>query len=239
MWTSRIKLAFRVLARRKVFTAISLVGITLTLSVLVLGTAVLDNTFSATVPESRLDRMLFVRIVGKYGLNASETSPPGYGFLTRTIRNLPGAERVSFYEGSGTAVIYDGARRIEADLKHTDGEYWHILDFHFLEGGPFSTEDDAADRSVIIITDAMRRQLFGAVPALGRSINVGGRIYRVIGVVPTPPVTREAASSDLWVPIGSVNAEERAAFTGPYVGLVLARSHAGIRPMQREFEARA
>ena len=238
MWTSRIKLAFRVLGRRKVFTAISLVGISLTLSVLVLATALLDNTFSATAPESRLDRMLFVRIIGKYGPESSETSPPGYGFLTRTLRNLPGAERVSFYEGAGTAVIYDGARRIEADLKHADGEYWRILDFHFLEGGPFSREDDAADRPVVVITDALRRQLFDAPSALGRTINVGGRLFRVIGVVPTPPVTREAASSDMWVPIGTVNAEERAAFSGSYIGLVLARSRADIRPMQREFQAR-
>lgn len=238
MWTSRIKLAFRVLARRKVFTAISLVGISLTLAVLVLATALMDNTFFATTPESRLDRMLFVRRAGKYGPHDSETSNPGYGFLTRTIRNLPGAERVSFYDESGTAVIYDGARRIEAQLKHTDGEYWHILDFHFLEGGPFSAEDDAADRSVIIVSDALRHQLFGAATALGRSINVGGRPYRVIGVVPTPPVTREAAYAEMWAPIGTVSTEERGAFLGHYIGLVLARSHADIRPMQREFQAR-
>jgi putative ABC transport system permease protein len=238
MWTSRIKLAFRVLGRRKVFTAISLVGITLTLSVLVLATALMDNTFAPTVPESRLDRMLFVRRAGRYGPHDSQTSNPGYGFLTRTVRNLPGAERVSFYDESATGVIYDGTRRVEAQLKHTDGEYWRILDFHFLEGGPYSAEDDAADRSVIVISDALRRQLFGGPPALGRTINVGGRPYRVVGVVPSPPVTREAAYSEMWAPIGTVNAEERVAFLGHYIGLVLARSRADIRPMQREFQAR-
>lgn len=238
MWTSRIKLAFRVLARRKVFTVISLVGISLTLSVLVLATALADNTFSAMAPESRLSRMLFIRVVGKYGPHDSETSNPGYGFLTKTLRNLPGAERVAVYEESGTGVIYDGARRVEAQLKHTDGEYWRILDFSFLEGGPFSVEDNAGDRSVIVITDALRRQLYGGATAVGRSIDVGGRPYRVVGVVPVAPVTREAVSADMWVPIGTLNAEERVAFMGHYNGLVLARSEADVRSIQREFQAR-
>jgi len=55
---ANFKLALRVLARRKVFTAISLVGITLTLVVLMVATAILDNVFAAGKPESQLDRML-------------------------------------------------------------------------------------------------------------------------------------------------------------------------------------
>ena len=95
---ANLKLALRVLARRKVFTAISLVGITLTLVVLMVATAILDNVFAAGKPESQLDRMLFVSVVGRYSKESSQTSPPGYGFLQKTIRDLPGAADVVLIE---------------------------------------------------------------------------------------------------------------------------------------------
>ena len=77
MRNTSLKLAFKVLARRKVFTAISLVGITLTLVVLMVATAILDNVFAAGKPESQLDRMLFVSVVGRYSQDISQTSQPG------------------------------------------------------------------------------------------------------------------------------------------------------------------
>jgi len=55
---ANLKLALRVLGRRKVFTAISLIGIALTLLVLVIATAILDDTFAPSGPERRFDRTL-------------------------------------------------------------------------------------------------------------------------------------------------------------------------------------
>src|SRR5204862_8230419 len=105
----------------------------------------------AMPPESRIGRMLFVRTVGQYGPESSNTSNPGWGFLQKTIRDLPGAENVSVYGESSTAVIYDHGRRIEAQLTRADGAYWQILDFHFIEGGAFGASDVDADRHVAVI----------------------------------------------------------------------------------------
>ena len=51
---SYFKLAFKVLGRRKFFTFISFFGITLTLVVLVVATAILDNMFAPRKPESSI-----------------------------------------------------------------------------------------------------------------------------------------------------------------------------------------
>src|SRR5205823_13689300 len=108
-----------------------------TLVVLMVAAAVFDNTFGAMPPESRIGRMLFVLTVGQYGPTSSNTSNPGYGFLQRTIRNLPGAAKVSIYGESSTVAMYDRGRRIEAAQIRADGAYWQILDFRFVDGGPF------------------------------------------------------------------------------------------------------
>src|ERR1041385_3168919 len=203
------------------FTAISLVGISLTLVILVVPATVFDNTFGAAAPESRMNRMLFCRFIGMYGPESSYGTNPGFGFLNRTIRNLPGAEDVSVYSEASTAVIYDHGRRIEAQQTRTDGAYWRILDFPFLEGGPITADDDTPDRL-----------------AAGRSMNMGVRNYRVVGVVAPIPVTRLAAWSEIWTPIGALSAQDRAAFGGSYNGMVLANSRGDFKQLKREFALR-
>jgi putative ABC transport system permease protein len=238
MLRNSLKLALKVLARRKVFTAISLVGIALTLAVLMVATAILDNVLAARAPQSRLDRTLVVETVRQHGPGSTWNANPGRGFLERTVRNLPGAERVSLFTEIATIVVYDGASRVELPYKRTDAEYWKLLDFHFLEGGPFSASDEAANRSVVVITDEVRQKLFGGAPALGRFINIGGEPHRVVGVVPSVPFTQAVAYSTLWIPLGPPTDQELNAVFGPLRGAVLARSQRDIPRIQSEFRAR-
>ncbi len=238
MLKNSLKLALKVLARRKVFTAISLVGITMTLSVLMAATAILDNVLAPRVPESRLDRIMTVDFVRMHGPENTERSNPGRGFLDRTIRNLPGVERTSTYSEIQTAVVYDGALRVELPYRRADAEYWKILDFRFLEGGPFSAADEAANRSVVVITEDVRRKLFGSNAALGKMVDIGGEPHRVIGVVPTVPFTQTIAYSTLWVPLGPGTDEEKKATFGNLIAIVLAKSAADIPMIQREFNTR-
>jgi len=238
MNVSSLKLAFRILVRRKVFTAISLVGITLTLVVLVIATAILDNSFAPGGPEPRLDRTLMVKTIGLNGPHGTGTISPGWGFLQQTIRNLPNAELVSVYAFPAVAVIYDGSRRIESQVKQTDGDYWRILQFHFVEGGPYSEADNQADRAVVVVSETLRDQIFGRQHVVGRAINVGDRRYRIIGVVSPVSITRDAAYGRMWAPIGSINSEERTDIVGRFNALVLARSRADIPALQREFQER-
>ena len=119
--------------------------------------------------------MLFVTVVGRYNKDISQTSQPGYVFLQKTIRDLPGAERVAYSTQLETKVIYSGAQRVETQLRRATPSYWQIFDFHFIEGAPFTAVDDAADRPIAVITDALRDKVLGTGPAVGRTINIGGQ----------------------------------------------------------------
>ncbi len=238
MLKNSLKLALKVLARRKVFTAISLIGITMTLAVLMAATAVLDNVLAPRQPESRLDRIMTVGFVEMRGLDNTERSNPGPGFLDKTIRNLPGVERTSTYSEIQSVVVYDGALRVELPYRRADAEYWKILDFRFLEGGPFSAADEAANRTVVIITEDVRRKLFGGNAALGKMVDIGGEPHRVVGVVPTVPFTQTIAYSTLWVPLGPPTDEQKKSNLGNLIAIILAKSKADIPMIQREFNTR-
>src|SRR5216684_1257784 len=133
----------------------------MTLAVLMVATAILDNILAPRAPESRLDRIMTVVFVSMHGPKTTEQSNPGRGFLDKTIRNLPGVERTSTYSEIQSVVVYDGASRVELPYRRADAEYWKVLDFRFLEGGPFSASDEAANRSVVVITEDVRQKLFG------------------------------------------------------------------------------
>ncbi|HYM61351.1 MAG TPA: ABC transporter permease [Thermoanaerobaculia bacterium] len=236
---SYFKIALKVLRRRKFFTFISLFGISMTLVVLMVATAVLDNFLSPRAPESRFDRVLCVYKIGQYGPHDSETGEPGFAFLDASMRALPGIERAAIFSNPRSTAIYQGNARIETTIKKTDGEYWPLLDFRFVEGRPFTKQQDHSGAFVAIIDDAMRGKLFGNEPALGKSFELEGQRFRVMGVVPRVSMTRIAAWSEVWVPIGATTTSvTRHSLIGGFNGLVLARSRSDFSRLKREFATR-
>ena len=236
---TNLKLALKVLARRKVFTAISLFGIALTLAVLIVATAILDNMFSPMAPEKRFDRTLVVYRFGQYGAEGGLTTDPGYGFLDRYVRTLPNIEAASIFSTTQSTAIYHDGARIDAIRKRTDGPYWQILDFRFLEGAPYTAADDEAGRRVAVINEDMREKLFGGELAAGKTFRMDGDVFRVVGVVPRVPSTRFIAYSQIWVPIGTMKSSDyRTQLSGPFAGAVLVRDRSDIPAVQREFQSR-
>src|SRR3954451_21994630 len=188
-----LKIALKVLSRRKFFTFISLFGIGITLMVLLVATALLDYVFAARTPEVHADRMLGVYRLTMQGKDNTETAQPGYGFLDRWVRpmaKLPSVERIAFASEAQTVVSYRSGRKIQSALRRADGEFWRVLDFDFVEGGPYTVADDQAGRCVPGITETPGARFSDRQPPLGKTIEADGQRFRVVGVVRDVPVLR-------------------------------------------------
>jgi len=237
--TSYIKLALKVLGRRKFFTFISIFGITMTLVVLVVAAAMLDNLFAPRKPESRFDRVLRTDRVQERGEDVTETMNPGFGFVHDYILTLPGVEAASAYSESQPIAIYLGRGRHESTLKRTDAAYWRILDFDFLYGRPFTEDEVNRGALVAVITDGLAGRIFEVNSAVGKSIEIDGQSFKIIGVVPSVSLTRTAAYSEVWVPhTTNKSSAYLHEFMGNYNGLVLARSRDDFPRLKAEFDAR-
>jgi putative ABC transport system permease protein len=240
MLNNYIKVALKVLARRKFFTFISLFGISFTLLFLMVATAMFDNLFAPRAPESKFDRVLGVYRIGLHGEHFNATGNPGDRFVIEYVLGLPGAEATSVFTGQSALSMYHLNRKIETHLRRTDSAYWQILDFDFVEGGPLTESDNANASFVAVITDDMRTKLYGrGSTALGKTFEVDGQRFRVIGVVPAVPITREVAFSEIWVPIGTMKTRDyERQMMGSFGGIVLARSRGDFDALRREFEQR-
>lgn len=237
---AQLMLALRILARRKFFTFISLFGISFTLVVLMLVTALFDHVFASHAPETRLSRTLGVYRMEIIGDHFRMRSAPNWGFLDENVRTLPGAERVSLFRLQHGVAAYHEGRKIDLYVKRTDGEFWKILDFRFLEGAPYTNADNDAGRFVAVINESTRERFFGDRAAVGRSITVDGQAFRVVGVVEDVPMTRVVPFADLWAPITTSKSQmwRFEEYTDDFMALVLAKSPADFPRLKAELQRR-
>jgi putative ABC transport system permease protein len=234
-----LKTAWKVLLRRKFFTAISLFGISFTLVVLMVATAIIDNSFGPNPPEVRQDRTVTVFRATMYGEHATWNGGAGYKLLDRYARNLPGAERLSISSAPRAGQVFVGGQKITLQLRSADAEYWKILEFDFLEGGPFNTQDVAEARLVAVINAATRDRIFGGRDARGKTLEADGQRFQVVGVVRDVPAMRMIPYADVWVPLTTAKSDAfKNEIMGGHMGIVLATSADAIPAMREEFKSR-
>jgi putative ABC transport system permease protein len=239
MFKHYVSLAVKVLLRRKFFTFISLFGISFTLLVLMVVTAMFDHGFAPMAPETRQNLTLGVHNAVIYGPHSMWQSNGGYKLFNTYARNLPGVERLSLYTGVGRALSYIDGQRIESGLKRTDDEFWRILDFTFIEGGPYGTADVAEARFVAIINATTRRRFFGNKLALDQSIEADGQRFRVVGVVEDVSEMRQVPFADIWVPYTTAKSDAyKSEIMGGFHALALARDRESLQQIHDEFNSR-
>ncbi len=239
MLRNYLKIAWKVLWRRKFFTAISLFGISFTLVGLMVATALLDHSFAPMPPEVRQHRTLGIYRAEMEGGRSSWHSNAGFKLLDRYARDLPGVERLAITGNPEEVYSYQGGSRVKLFIRRSDAEYWRVLDFQFLEGGPFTDQDVTNGALVAVINASTRERFFGGPPAVGKTIEADGQHFRVIGVVPDVPILRQMSFAELYVPVTTAKTDAyRDQLLGGFTGLLLAQSPADFPAIKAEFAAR-
>src|SRR5207249_8405612 len=120
--------------------------------------------------------------------------------------------------------------------KRTDGQFWEILQFDFVEGAPFTREDEKNGSFVAVINEATRERFFGGAPATGKTIEADGQRFRVAGVVRNVPFTRIVPFADIWVPISTSKSDSyKREFVGDFMALILAKRRSDLPRIREEF----
>jgi putative ABC transport system permease protein len=239
MLTNYLKIALKVLQRRKFFTFVSLFGTSVTLLVLMIGSAILDHALSPRAPEVGLDRTLVISYMAMRGEGNEWSGNPGYGFLDRYCRNLPNVERMSIYSGLDQAPTFLGGDKAVWQLRRTDAEYWNVLDFDFLEGHPYGESDVAGGAHLVVLSEAAARRLFGKHEAVGKAFETQGQTWTVVGVVRNVARTRDCAYADLWAPVTTFPTDVwKVRLMGDFNAMLLVDSPRHFPAIRAEFASR-
>lgn len=237
-----IKIAWKVLLRHPFYTFITLFGITLTLTVLMVITSFIDHLVGSHYPEYKRDRSLYIMNIALR--DSARTSmnggPVSYNFIKEHLKTLKTPEKVGFSTMISSANSYLNGRRIKVSTKFCDATFWEVTDYEFLEGKPFNEQNIANGEHVAVITDAMKKQYFEdeTASAIGKSIEVDNEKFKVIGVVKSAPVTRIMTFSDVFFPYNLPKSNyQTKGLQGSFTAIILAKNKSDFKAIQDEFDA--
>jgi putative ABC transport system permease protein len=229
--------AYKVFMRRKLFTLINLLCIVLTLVVLMVVTALLENAFYPTGVEGKSERFLQVLVIEARSPNGKmrHTSPLGYKVIEQYLKPMRSVERVAAVTLPRTVSVYQDGNVSELEMRRADADYWRILDFTVLKGRLPTADDDDAGRLVAVVNASSARKLFPGADALGQAISVSGQQFTIIGVVQDEMQLN--AYADIWAPITSFpSSDYRKEFNGEFAALILAKRRADLPAIRAEVE---
>jgi len=235
-----LKLAWKVLLRHPFYTFITLFGISLTLTVLMVLTSFLDHLIGAHYPETKRNRSLYItrleqRDTTHQGRNMG---PMSFDFLKTYAKSLKTPERVGIATIFGFANTYINGKRIKLNTKYTDADFWRVTEFKFLDGKPFTEQNINNGDHVVVITDDLRKQYFEDEEAsvIGKYIDIESINYRVIGVVQGSPVTRPYTYGDVYFPYTAPKSNyQNKAMRGGFLAIVLAKDEQDFPSIRAEY----
>jgi len=232
MLKNYFQIACKVYMRRKLFTAINLLCIVLTMVVLLVVTAILQATFFPTGVEGRSERFLQIGTITQVSKNKTWRSPLGYKVIDQYLRKMKTVEKVAAVTGPESVSVYQKDSVNEIMMRRADAEYWQILDFKLLSGRVPTEEDVKQGRFVAVVNESTAKKIFGSAAVVGQKINTGGQQFEIIGVV--EDVIHMNAFADIWVPVTTFpSSQYREQYTGNFNAMLMGKSAADL-PLIRD-----
>ena len=235
MFRNYLLTAWKVFMRRKLFTAINLLCIVLTLVVLMVVTALLQNTFYPTGVEGKSERMVQMVMMraSHTDRNGWSTSTIGYKIVDRYLKPMKGVEAVSAAYFPQSVAVYQDSRVSDVMLRRTDAEYWRILDFRVVSGRVLNADDVEQGRFVAVLNLSTARKLFPGQPYLNQKFLVAGQTFTVVGVV--EDALQVNAYADAWVPLTTLpSTDYKNQEFGGFTVMILAHKAADLPAIKRD-----
>jgi putative ABC transport system permease protein len=239
MLLSYLKIAWKVLMRRKFFTFISLFGVSFTLMILLVVMAMFDHLVGPSTPAKRIDRMLFMNTIRHQmtGGHGWMNMPASIHFVDDYVRKMKTPEKVGITTTSSNATAFTKSKLLALDLSYTDGNFWQIMDFDFLGGRAFTNEEVKSAQPVCVLNEATARSYFGTPDAVGRTIEIDLKRYRVAGVVRNVSAGHIYAYADVWVPYTlSPQFYKDNRLNGEFLVVLLAPSAQAVPAVREEYQ---
>ena len=182
---SYIKTSARNLLRSKLFSAINIIGLSISMSVGLLLIAFVMDMFSYDRFHKNGDRVYRITNI------ASFKGEQGGKFATTSIKTgalirekVSGVEEVAIVRNNFSQDALVGDKILPIEGYWADPSVFKVFTFPMLEGDP---ETALKDPYSIVLTAAAAKKLFGDESAFGKAIRFDTREYKVTGVMKDVP----------------------------------------------------
>jgi predicted permease len=235
---SDLRFALRQLRKTPAFTVTALATVAICLGANLAIFAMIDSILLRPLPFPQPDRLVTIyNTYPKAGVENDGSSITNY-FERRG--NIPAFSSLSMFMERAETVGDPGSMQQE-EIVRVSPEFFTTLGVSPAIGRNFTEEETAAQKNVIILTDAFWRQRFNSDPnILGRDTRINGIQRKIVGVLP-PGFRFLSSEARVFLPIKS-DMEERgpkARHTNIYGTYLIARLKPGatIAEAQAQIDA--
>ena len=187
MWKNYLKIAFRSLRKRRLFSFVNVIGLVLGLVTFLTLFAFLATEWTYNDFHANKDRLYRV-VVMDGNRDANVYLPPGYATILKDqFADVEAVDRLAEFIGGGLIAIpgTDLAFK-ENEVSFVEGRFFKDFSFPILRG----TADLSASQTAVI-TEELAKNYFGKEDALGKSFTLsnqfGKQDFTVIGVLADIP----------------------------------------------------
>ena len=207
MLKNYFKIFVKVASQNKLFTFLSLFGISLTIMFVMIFSMTISKITSGSGPEKDLKKIVFCdRIMTKRTVNGKSTNGYSVSACGRTLsetylKKIKSADIVSMYTGAMPWEFILNGKYQKKLQNQTDAEYWDLFEYKFLQGRPYTKEEVISGANLAVITQSLKLLIFGSDEnVLGKTVHYTSMDLTVTGVVEDPPKTDQNATGDLYFP---------------------------------------
>src|SRR5438034_6901700 len=197
---NNLRFAFRQLCKAPAFTVSALATVAICLGANLAIFAVIDSILLRPLPFPNADRL--VTIFNTYAKAGVENDGSSLTNYYERRGNIPAFESLSIYMERAETVGDPGSMQQE-EIVRISPEFFTTLGVSPAIGRNFTEEEAAAQKNVIILTDAFWRQRFDSDPnILGRDTRINGIQRKIVGVLP-PAFRFLSSEARVFLPIKS------------------------------------
>ena len=198
--TAILRIAMRALARNKMRSALTMLGIIIGVGAVIAMVSVGQGAQSQAQQQIQAmgSNLLFVgagnvtRGGTRMGSGATKTLIDED--LQAILREAPSVKEAAPGSQATSQIVY-GNDNWATQVNGTEPQYFDIRSWPFAEGSSFTTDDVNMAANVAVIGETVRKNLFGATDAIGETIRIANLPFRVVGVL-TPRGSSAAMGQD-------------------------------------------
>lgn len=207
MWKQYIKLTWFQLKQQPIISAVSIIGTALSICLIMIFVMMKQVKVASIAPESNRERFLHTMLCGAERGDEHTNSGLSAETFNAIFGNLATPEAVASYDifTSATLANIPGQYGVQADGKGTDGNFWKVFDFRFIDGKPYTQVEFNSGIPVAVISETISRKLFGTSQSAGREFQIARKPYKVIGVVKDVSILTNFAYAQIWAPYSVFN----------------------------------
>lgn len=204
---SYIKQSWRLLRQNRLAALLSILGTALAICMIMVFVILFIANTAAFKPEShRADTyyVTYVKVEGKTDGRRIAMTGLGLPFIKECFYPLQSTEAVTAVVRDRwqkqTLLSMDGRNTVTASILETDTAFWHVYNFDFVVGSPFSKATFESGLHEAVISEKVARSVFGTEQAVGKELKINFLVYRVCGVVKDVSRFADKAWADVWIP---------------------------------------